>query len=81
MSLETELLTRALALSEADRAELVSRLILSLESEVPDEDRDAAWDAEIERRQLAFDRGETTATPWREAIGRIKKGLRPGANR
>ena len=75
MGVESELLTRALALPEADRAELASRLLLSLESVNLDADHEAEWAAEVERRRLALDRGETTASPWREAIDRIGQAL------
>jgi len=68
MSIESDLLTQALALPEADRAELASRLLLSLEPDVPDLDHDQAWAEEIERRRQARDRGETTTRPWREAM-------------
>ena len=71
MSIESELLAQALSLPEADRAELANQLLLSLESAEPDADRGAAWADEVERRRLAFDRGETTASPWREATKRI----------
>jgi putative addiction module component (TIGR02574 family) len=79
MSLESDLLTRALELPDADRAELASRLLLSLEPDDFDADTEAEWASEIERRRLALDRGETMATPWREAMDRIQQGLRPGA--
>jgi putative addiction module component (TIGR02574 family) len=79
MGLEFELLTRALALPEAERAELASRLLLSLESDESIADHDAEWASEIERRRLAFDRGESTASPWRDALNRIEREIRPGA--
>jgi putative addiction module component (TIGR02574 family) len=78
MSIESELLAQALSLPEADRAELANQLLLSLEPDGPDTDRDAAWAEEVERRRLAFDRGETTASPWREAIRRIEGSLPRG---
>jgi putative addiction module component (TIGR02574 family) len=80
MGIESELLTQALALPEADRAELANRLLLSLEPDEDDLNHDAAWAEEIERRRQAFDRGETTASPWREAMGRIEQEIRSGGD-
>ena len=53
------------------RAELARELILSLEGETLDSDTDAAWEAEIERRLAALDRGEVVPVDWREAVERI----------
>ena len=51
-------------LSTDEREELLNRMLL-----MPAEDQaqvDAAWEAEIERRVAAMDRGETTFHPWEE---------------
>jgi putative addiction module component (TIGR02574 family) len=72
----TELLNRALNLSERERGELARQLILSLEEQTLDPDADAAWEAEIERRLGALDRGEVTPVDWRESIERIRKQLK-----
>ena len=81
MGFEPDLLTRVLALPEADRAELASRLLLSLEeSDEPGADHEALWAEEIERRRPAFDRGETTAAPWGEALKRIRLAHRHEAD-
>ena len=71
MGVESDLLAQALALPESDRAELADHLLTSLEPSGTDADAQSAWSDEIERRRLALDRGETTASPWREAIRRL----------
>ena len=62
------LLTDALQLSEADRAELAASLIVSLDS-TADVDGDAAWDAEIQHRSEEIHRGEVTLLSFEEARG------------
>jgi len=76
MPLASDLVTRVLDLSPADRAELARQLILSLESQPPDPDADAAWEAEIERRLTQVDRGEVTLVDWRDSIERIRASLK-----
>jgi putative addiction module component (TIGR02574 family) len=60
------LLSDALALSDADRAELAVELIGSLDRDV-DEDTTAAWQQEIERRVAELDDRSVSAIPWTEA--------------
>lgn len=51
-------------LSGDEREELLNRILL-----MPAEDQadiDASWEAEIERRVAAMDRGEMTFHPWEE---------------
>ena len=60
------LLADALALSDADRAELAAELIESLDREV-DEDAPAAWSREIARRVAELDDGSVPTIPWPEA--------------
>ena len=76
-----ELLSRALTLSEKDRAELARQLILSLEPCDIDTDADAAWDAELERRAGEIDRGEVKLVDWRDAIQRIRGQLKSRGTR
>ena len=68
-----ELLQTALALPEGERAEIAASLIRSLDTET-DEDLDAVWASEIQRRVEAIDRGEVRLIPWddvmRELYGR-----------
>ncbi len=60
-----ELLQKALALPENERAELAGNLISSLETTV-DPDADAAWQAEVARRAQELDSGKVKTVPWEE---------------
>ena len=60
-----ELLKKALALPDKERAELASTLIDSLDS-IIDEDADAAWQEEIVRRLEDSRSGKVKAIPWEE---------------
>ncbi len=60
-----ELLKRALALPDKERAELAGTLIDSLDSTV-DEDTDAAWQGEIARRLEEIRSGKVQSIPWSE---------------
>ena len=62
-----ELLHSALALPEVERAEIAATLIRSLDTET-DEDVDAAWSSEIQRRLEAIDRGEVRLIPWDDVM-------------
>lgn len=64
------LLTDALLLPEADRAELAASLIDSLD-EAADIDADSAWDAEIQHRLQDIHRGEVTLLSLDEARDRL----------
>jgi len=61
-----QLYDRALQLPDGERAELAARLIESLDPDV-DEDMDAAWGREIQRRLAELDSGQVAAVPWPEA--------------
>jgi putative addiction module component (TIGR02574 family) len=61
----TALFQEASELSEAERAELAGRLLQSLHGE-PDDDVEAAWAEEVERRVRQIDRGEVKTIPWEE---------------
>ena len=80
MSIHADLIERTMHLSPADRAELASKLILSLESEPPEIEQEVEreWEEEIQRRLDAYDRGETTSVQADEAIARIRSSLRHG---
>jgi putative addiction module component (TIGR02574 family) len=65
-----ELLREAKSLSEADRAELAGRLLETLHGE-PDEDVEAAWAEEIERRVRQLDAGEVKTIPWEEVRAKM----------
>lgn len=65
-----ELFREASALPESDRAELAGRLLQSLHGE-PDEDVEAAWAEEIERRVRQIDSGEVKTIPWAEVRAKL----------
>ena len=58
-------LASALLLTVEERAELAAELIASLDGE-PDEDVEAAWAAEIERRVRRVDQEGSRGRPWQE---------------
>ncbi len=77
MPLDADLIARSLSLSEADRADLAHRLLMSLEpavSESPQEVK-TAWAAEIGRRVDQLDGGEVKMISWPEAEKRIRDAL------
>ena len=76
MSLDTELVARALELPSGERAELARRLLLSLESADFDADAEQLWAEEIEARLAAVDAGTSVPTDWRPAVERIRQSLK-----
>src|SRR5260370_28804248 len=66
----SELLQKALSLSEEERAELACALIESLDATV-DEAADAAWNQEIARRIEDLDSGKAKTIPWEVVRSRI----------
>ena len=60
-----DLFREASELSERERAELAGLLLESLEGE-PDQDVEAAWAEEIERRVRQLDSGEVKTIPWQQ---------------
>jgi putative addiction module component (TIGR02574 family) len=56
----------ALALTDAERAELAARIIESL-VETRDDDWQSAWDEELQRRLESLDSGASKTVPWSEA--------------
>src|SRR5271156_3538786 len=73
MRLDTHLVDRTLQLSVKDRADLARRLILGLGPAHPEAEPEADWDAMIERRLDAVNRGDVTLLEWRPAIERIRE--------
>jgi len=70
MSFAVEALeAEALNLSITDRARLVEKLIVSLDSEP---DVEAAWAAEVERRHAEMESGTVSLIPGPEALARLK---------
>jgi putative addiction module component (TIGR02574 family) len=69
----------AMQLPEGERARLAGRLIKSLESEA-DDDWEAAWGAEIERRVGEIERGEAVTVSWPELRQKLWEGLHEQAD-
>jgi len=72
-----ELLQKALALSDQERAELAGSLIDSLDATV-DEGTESAWNKEIARRLEDLDSGKAKTVPWEEVQRRISAKLTDG---
>jgi putative addiction module component (TIGR02574 family) len=70
-----KVLSEALQLGVSERAELAAELLASLDG-VPDQDAEAAWAAEIERRAARARSGEDAGRPWTEAREAAKDALR-----
>ena len=66
-----KLLRSALALPEADRAKIAASLIHSLDTET-DDDVDAAWAAEIQRRIDSIDNGKAKLVPWDDVMREMR---------
>ena len=65
----------ALALNQADRAELIELLINSLDTQV-DGGVEDAWRQEIERRGRELDSGTVQSVPWEFARDRLARASR-----
>ena len=71
-----DIFKKALALDESDRAELITVLIDSLDSE-KEEGVEEAWRLEIERRARELESGAVRSIPWdvvRERLARAPRG-------
>jgi putative addiction module component (TIGR02574 family) len=66
-----QLLQQALALPPEERAELVDRLLTSLDSP-PNRQIDELWAKEAEDRLDAFEKGEMKTVPAKQAFERIR---------
>jgi hypothetical protein len=71
----SKLLQDALKLGTAERAELASELIASLDAEI-DEDAEIAWATEIEERAARARSGEDPGKPWPEVRDRLERNLK-----
>jgi len=69
-----KLLEDALKLGLPLGAELAAELIASLDG-AADEDAEAAWAAEIERRAARARSGDDPGKPWSEVRERMRRGL------
>ncbi len=68
------ILEEALKLPPEARAALAGKLLESLEGEV-DEDAEARWADEIERRTRDLDGGRVATVPWTEIRRRLRSRL------
>jgi putative addiction module component (TIGR02574 family) len=66
-----ELLKQALGLPLEERAEIAAELLESLDE--AEEDVEAAWAAEIQRRVAAARAGELASTDWKTVLDRVEK--------
>jgi putative addiction module component (TIGR02574 family) len=66
------LLERALALPDTDRAALAASLFRSLDKEI-DPDAEELWDAEIKRRLDEIKSGEVELIPWDQMLSKMKQ--------
>ena len=73
----SNLLQKALSLSEEERADLACSLLNSLDPNV-DEDAAGAWDKEIARRISDLDSGQTKTVSWEEVRNRLSSKLSNG---
>lgn len=70
----SKLLENALKLEVAERAELASKLLASLDAET-DDDAEAAWAVEIEERAARARSGQDPGETWPEVRNRLKRDL------
>ncbi|WP_437575123.1 addiction module protein [Sorangium sp. So ce887] len=75
MSSRNAVLAEALQLPPEERADVAKRLIASLDGPA-DEDVEAAWLAEVERRLQDVDRGTAKVEPWDAVRERLAGRLR-----
>jgi putative addiction module component (TIGR02574 family) len=75
MSSRNAVLAEALQLPPEERADVAKRLIASLDEPV-DEDVEAAWLAEVERRLQDVDHGTAKIEPWDAVRERLARRLR-----
>ena len=76
MAVDTELMSRSLALSSQDRAEMAHRLLLSLEEDEPETGVEQVWADEIERRLGSVDQGKSVSIDWGVALQGMRDHLR-----
>jgi len=69
-----ELLADALRLDTTDRAKLAAELLASLDGE-PEEDVEAAWAEEVERRIDEIESGAVKLVPWEDVKRRVEKEI------
>ena len=70
-----EIVNAAIKLAESDRLQIVEELLASLEPAAED-DVDAAWAAEIDRRSREIKEGTVRPIPWEEVKSDARKRVR-----
>jgi len=73
--LAENIIKAAVKLPQKDRLRVVERLLNTLEPEA-EQDVDAAWAAEIERRSREIKAGTVRPLPWRQVKSRARKQAR-----
>jgi putative addiction module component (TIGR02574 family) len=69
-----KVLSEALTLDTRERAEIAAQLIASLDGE-PDEDVEAAWAAEVDRRIGEVEAGTAKLVLWDDVDRRVEKEI------
>ena len=75
MTTTSDVLTAAMNLPAAERAEVAHKLLLSLESGELDPDADQAWAVEVRRRLRAIREGRADLRDWNDALQDIRQAL------
>lgn len=70
-----KVLNAALRLPEAERVKVAEELLVAWEGK-PEEDVDAAWAMEIERRTREIEQGEVQSIPWSKVRRAVSKRSR-----
>jgi putative addiction module component (TIGR02574 family) len=69
-----EILEKALALTEEERADIAASLVQSLDPAV-DVDAESAWQQEITRRVDQLNSGKSKTTPWEQVQAQVSSRL------
>jgi putative addiction module component (TIGR02574 family) len=70
-----EIVNAAIKLAESDRLQIVEELLASLEPDT-DNDVDAAWASEVDRRSREIKEGIVRPIPWAEVKSHARKRVR-----
>ena len=73
-----EIVNAAIKLPEEERLQIVEELLASLEP-VADDDVDAAWAAEVEKRSRQIKEGTVRPIPWEDVKSAARKRVRGGS--
>jgi putative addiction module component (TIGR02574 family) len=73
-----EIVNAAIKLPERERLQIVEELLASLEPAI-EEDVDAAWAVEIERRSRDVKEGKVRPVSWDEVKSRARERVRGGS--